>query len=69
MSEATCRTCPWWQGVSGAHPGLCRKNAPMVVTEKRVDYQGETWYSPMSIWPNTDELDWCGSHPSRKAAS
>ena len=60
MSEATCKTCPWWDMFDefGSGRGFCRVNPP------------ETWWDDgIGEWaakfpaPRGDV--WCGEHPGR----
>lgn len=55
MSEATCKTCPFWKG-SGDEDGVseCRRSAPGA----GVGYP--------DIFPDVHADDWCGEHPLRQ---
>lgn len=55
MSEATCKTCPFWERTDD-HGGSCRRHAPQMAPEGN----DEPWPPRMLI----DE--WCGEHPLRQ---
>lgn len=60
MSEATCQTCPnWTRNTEPSYDwGLCRtKKLPKSISG--TPYQ-ET------VWPDTQEDDWCAEHPDRQ---
>lgn len=65
MSDATCRTCPWWVQTTELlvqakfyvdhGKGECRRNAPIPSPD-----DSSSW------WPVTYAGDWCGEHPDRQ---
>ena len=59
MSDATCKTCPWWQTLGNVafgteDDGQCRIHPPR-------ENHG------VDGWPHTSgNKDWCGRHPARQ---
>lgn len=66
MSEATCKTCPWWHSPSEK----CRCNPPTVVPTRRTRAQATssqwTEYAGSGYCPHTAADFWCGEHPDRR---
>jgi len=56
MSDAICRTCPWWDEERENSPtGYCKAHPPTAFADGTAD------------WPVTLASSWCGEHPDRKA--
>ena len=66
MSEATCKTCPWWHQCNGFPDGTCRAHAPVVIALSRADALPTVILEPHTVWPLTQPDGSCGEHPDRK---
>ena len=73
MSEATCKTCPFWAPYLARDEaettimGDCRRHAPTIIATQAEDPRDLVdWHSP---FPYTESKDWCGDHPGREAAA
>lgn len=55
MSDATCKTCPWFDYSPDGSWGLCRSKPPCY-DEK----------ASKAMWPMVTDRDWCGEHPDRQ---
>ena len=63
MSDATCKTCPWYDDLNGASAnGSCRKCSP--ARSYMATSTNPTWGVPW--WPIVHNYDWCGEHPDRQ---
>jgi hypothetical protein len=66
VSEATCKTCPWWVDAMDKNygNGTCHKNPPRVFD--RLDWGAYDRVPVLNAyWPQTRPSDWCGKHPDR----
>ena len=60
-SMKTCASCRYWQ--KWAKPGGdCRRNSPQVVV-LHADIEDTEHFS---VWPGTDDADWCGEWEARQ---
>lgn len=66
MTDATCKTCPWFdptpeQGKDKPDAGYCRINPPSPTTDPNaLNSYGE------HPWMTDGTREWCGSHPDRQ---
>lgn len=74
MSEATCKTCPWWfstaSGCETIKPGQCRRNPPTaqyIAVNHSTNYERVSRWERKTFWPFANHAHWCGEHPDRKA--
>ena len=56
LRQVSCGSCYFWKETT-EHRGQCRKIAP-----EAYGRTGANSYSSVSIWPATDDIDWCGDH-------
>jgi hypothetical protein len=55
VSDATCKTCPWWDATRDNAPvGYCKAHPPT------------TFADGTSDWPTILASSWCGEHPDRQ---
>lgn len=59
--QPRCRTCPSWNRLTN-DAGECRKSHPICHPEA-AHYAGFA-NDMYGIWPQVNEDDWCGEHPS-----
>ena len=56
--SGTCETCRWWWG------GYCRRFPPAVVIPGT--HTGGTGQTPVTRFPETHRLWWCGEHTPKE---
>lgn len=74
LTNATCGTCLHWERPQpsptdeGEMRGDCKLKAPqfagLVMTQDQCC--GTSW---VGVWPSIYASDWCGEHPTRRAAA
>lgn len=71
MSDATCKTCPYWSPYPARDDsefrdgmGDCRRHAPTMVATRAEDPRDPADFN--SLFPYTVADEWCGSHPDRQ---
>ncbi|HZL05668.1 MAG TPA: hypothetical protein VFE45_09670 [Coriobacteriia bacterium] len=70
MSDATCKTCPYWSPYPARDDsefrgdmGDCRRHAPTMVAVRAEDPRDPADFN--SLFPYTVADEWCGEHPGR----